>query len=619
MRIARPALVLIALFLGAAPASGRDADAYPTPSDEHAFDISCYVLERGAPYGRLSLSARPEMVDGVPHWRVRDAIRPLDPAGDRVEMDALLDRRLGCVSGNYHRRNAQGFLKASWKREGERYTFEYETQEYENRLHVESKPALTSLAGLLLFLRFAPAGVGVHEMPELDPNPTGGDPLVMPARVEVHRKAPWRVKGESRDAWILSFTRGKQAGRLALDPKDGAFLGMTFLGLPFMFVPEGSGPVGLVDPAQPGVAGPIERAVERTRRVRAAMPLPTSPLTFRGQVRFEDIRVGSVLLQARPSSFEGEPAWETTEARVRRSGEAEVRHETTGFAARNLKTLRGERLIVQPTGKSVSSWVRRQGGIEVVHRFGGRARDPLLSGASADAMTGLVPVVLFLREVPVDPALYVLSGWDPRWARTPKAGSGSFATSLADVHVDVAGVVNGALVARCSARTGGRYDVHLDPSTRKLLRVVGHMPRLTLVEGDAPGKTMDWYDAIESAPKTARQVFIKFGRGYHRPREDLLADAFHWPSMAEDSIARGSYPQGTPEDFIKREWINVFVKMSKHRTKADCDDLLFQIFMTSRETKNPDGTITLATIPAYGGHTYRMKQIDDRWYIVKID
>ena len=112
---------------------------------------------------------------------------------------------------------------------------------------------------------------------------------------------------------------------------------------------------------------------------------------------------------------------------------------------------------------------------------------------------------------------------------------------------------------------------------------------------------------------------MKFGRGYHRPRRDLLADAFHWPSMLKHALAEQRYEPGTTEEQIRKDWIDVFVGMSKHRTKGDCDDLLFQIFMTSEETEHEDGSVSLRTLPAYGGHTYRMQEIDGRWWIVHID
>ncbi len=59
--------------------------------------------------------------------------------------------------------------------------------------------------------------------------------------------------------------------------------------------------------------------------------------------------------------------------------------------------------------------------------------------------------------------------------------------------------------------------------------------------------------------------------------------------------------------------------MSKHRTEADCDDLLFQIFMTGTETVHDDGNVTLKTLPVYGGHSYRIAKIGERWTIVAID
>ena len=149
--------------------------------------------------------------------------------------------------------------------------------------------------------------------------------------------------------------------------------------------------------------------------------------------------------------------------------------------------------------------------------------------------------------------------------------------------------------------------------------MIGRMPTTSFVAAQNAGETPDWFDAVDGVPKSARQAFIKFGRGYHRPRKDLLSDAFHWPSLHAQAIAQGRYEKGTPIDRIRQDWIDTFVGMSKHRTKGDCDDLLFQILMTSREVTNEDGSVTLHTLPVYGGHAYRMAERDGRWYIVAID
>jgi hypothetical protein len=176
-----------------------------------------------------------------------------------------------------------------------------------------------------------------------------------------------------------------------------------------------------------------------------------------------------------------------------------------------------------------------------------------------------------------------------------------------------------SLSAALTLRTGLSLVVHVDPEDRGLLGVEGGMPSLSWTPRGLPAAPLDWYDAVQGVPRSARQAFVKFGRGYHLPREDLLADAFHWPSLHERALRQGRYPEGTPLDQVRRDWIDVFVRMSKHRTEADCDDLLFQIFMTARETRNPDGSVDLATRPAYGGHTYRMAERDGRWWIVRID
>jgi hypothetical protein len=644
MRV-RPALLLATLAVLGLPALGsparaedrapadlaeRTAAAFPAPAAEHGFEWSCYVLRAGAPHGRLLLSARPDRVDGKPVWRVRDVRTPLRPGGDRVETEAVLDARLGCLNGRYHLRNAQGFVRTTWQRteDGRSYAFDTVTTEYENKLvRPAPRAALATLSGWLLFLRLAPARAGTYVIPDLDADRPGSAPLLVPGRLDVHRVAPWRVAGETRDAWIASLTRGKRSARIALAKEGRAFLGMTVQGLPFQYVPEGSGPVGLADPDQAGVATPIEHARARTRALRARLPMPCSRFAFKGYIRHDDTIVGSVSLSAVPACFEGRPSWEVTEAHLTRTGEAVVRRESTGFVGRDLRVLRGEQLDHRPEGRRVSTYVRKGDRIETVHALDGARGDPIQATAPEGAITGLVPVLLFLRQVPSEPARYVLPGWDPRYARAPKTGYGGLPTDVSDVYVEVRGDARLRLggwsrrtwMAVCSQHTGHEYEVHLEPGDRSLVAVVGRMPRLTIAPRGVPGMGVTWYDAVEGPPKSARQAFVKFGRGYHRPRRDLLADVFHWPSMRAVAIARGQYPAGVAEDEVREAWIDVFVKMSKHRTAADCDDLLFQMFMTSVETENDDGSVSMATLPAYGGHTYRMKEIGGRWYIVQID
>ena len=635
--------LLLVLCAGAAAARADEsgpreraraaAHTLPAPTAAGAFEYRCYVLREGAPYGRMTLSAYPARVGAAPdvirmHWRVRDSIEPLRPGGDRVVSSALVDKALNAVEGTYNRRNAEGFIRAAWQRRADgTFEIQHTTQDYENRLHIPSLPATSTLSALLLFLRQVAPGPAVYELDDFDPNPPAGDAYVAPMRVEVHRKAGWKVAGAVRQAWIVSVSRGNRTLRLALDGETRAFLGAAYIGLPFQFVPEGSGPVGLADATAEGLQTPVERALFRARALRSALPAPTRALRWEGDLRLADTRVGRVLLLAEPTAFGGRPAWRVLESRTSRTGEAVVVYESAGFLDRDLRVLRGERLDRRPEGRSWSTYVRTPGGMETVSTVDGTRKKPELLAAPADAVAGLVPVLLFLRAVPAVPALYVLPGFDPRFASPPKAGTGSLVFNRADVTIDVepkarleiGGQGRASMRARCSYRSGIAYDIHVDRESRDLLAVVGRMPTLSYLPPDAAAKKVTWYDAVESAPKSARQAFVKFGRGYHLPRPDLLADVFHWPSLKSQAIRQARYDKDVPEATIRKDWIDVFVGMSKHRTKADCDDLLFQMFMTSTETTNADGSVSIQTLPVYGGHTYRCKQIGERWYIVAID
>ncbi len=595
----------------------------PEPGSTGTFDFEGYVLRDGAPYGRVRLSA---LASAQGTWQVRDAIQPLKPSADRVLATAELDARLRTRSGTYMRRGSRGFLSAELSvREGGGYRIEHQTADYENRLDIDGAGALSTLSGAILLLRLLPPGPGVYEVPDLDPNPSPGDPYIAPARLEVHRVAPWRVGGGARPAWIVSYTRGTQTLRLALDAKTRNLLGVTFIGLPFQFVPKGSGSVGLQESVASDLMTPVEHAVARTRAVRARLPRPRRGFDVRAEVRLGANRVGTARLRADPACHACRAVWSVHESQVLRTGASTVEGQTTGVLDRDLTLLRGERLDRRPSGTFRATYERVAGGIRTV--TGAERENVTLLDAAEDASTGLMPVLLFLRSVPRTPAHYVLPGWDPRSATTPKAGSGAFAFRAADVHIEVRGTVpfeldgvrRHTLQASCTLRNGRRYDLYLDARSRDFVALLGQMPKTSIVASASIGQRADWYDAIEGKPQSARQAFIKFGRGYHLPREDLLKAAFHWPSLVKQALAAGRYAEGTPPEQIQKDWIAVFVGMSKHRTPGDCDDLLFQILMTSREVTHADGSVSLHTLPVYGGHTYRMAERDGRWWIVAID
>ncbi len=604
-------------------------NAFPAPAVEHGFEFRCDIRQAGEVVSELTLSAEPFEVDGKPGWRVRDVITPKKKDGDRVRTEAYLDSRLDAVRGTYERRNTKGFLICHWQR-GADGTFElqHRTQEYENQLFSKTKGrAKTSLAGLLLFLRLAPAGAADYGFLELDPDPTAGDAYVVGALLRVHRQAAWRVGERVHDAWIVSFTRGQRSYRIALATKNRDFLGLQVVGMPLLVSPAGGGAVGLQDAEADGLETPLEVAERRSAKMRAALPAPSEGFRFEADLVIGDYKIGSAVISAEPSSVKGQPAWLVRETTRREAGEAAVLSEWSGFLAQDLSLLRGESIHRAPSGNRSHTYTRTDDGIETVHHLKTGKAGPVWTAFRPGTTTGLVSVVLFLQALPDEEAVYVLPGYDPLYVRTPKAGSGAFPVDLVDAHVEVLGntsfdrglTTRPTWAARVTAKTGRVYVVHLDRATRALVAVEGVMPKVTLAPKGTGGKTIDWFEYAEKTPRNAHDVFVKFGRGYHLPREDLLADAFHWPTMLKHEIEAGSYEAGTKIERVRKDWIDEFVRRSKHRTVGDCDDLLMQIFMTATETTNEDGSVTIATIPAYGGHAYRCEQIDGRWYIVRVD
>ncbi len=570
-------------------------------------------------------------------FAITETIRYADPKAGEVHTEVFTDEHLFARTGRYERRNESGFLKAWWYRgkagapgvvlADAPYQIHYTTQDYENEIEAPvGASARSSLAAVLYIASRAPREKRVFSWHDFDPDPWGGDRYVAEARFECHGKAAWRVDEVIRDAWIYSYTRGKRTYRLALDAESCAFRGLEVLGMGLALAPVGARAVGPADESAAGLSTPIERARRRALAIRAERAAPATGWRFEGELLLGEFKLGRVSLRMEPTSVDGEPAWLVTERTVRKAGAARVVHELTVFLAPDLSLLRGETLHDAPEGRSSSTFERSGSAMVTRQRVRGKAADPIAQPLRADATLSLCAVVSFLRDVPAESATYVLSGFDPRYVTTPKAGSGGFPQDVADAFVEVAGksvYSNGVrlfktLSARVSTKTGRRHTIHVDRKTRALVAVVGGLPSTTIAPKGTPGRAPDFFNT-DREPTSAYEAFIRFGRGYHLPREDYLAKAFHWERMLFHDVKAGTYPTDTKLKVYRRDWIAEFVKRSKHRTLGDCDDLLLQILMTSKETHQEDGGLTIATLPVYGGHVYRMQQVDGRWFITQID
>ena len=613
---------LLVLACGALPSAAEEAKAPP-----RGFSWTGTVRHLGKPVARLRLVAvptAPGALSGAPDgaaWHVLERLEPTQPQMDAQQTQAWLDADLHALSGSYRRSNDGGFLAATWsKREGG-FVLEHQTPEYENHLEPASAgPAVTTTVGLLLWLQAQGAAADGRSIADFDPDPAPGDPYVAPLHVESHGAVRWRQGDEVRELQTLSITRAQRTLRFAFDA-DGTLAGFEIVGLG-LDVTEGDGePLVLDDPE--GLAQSLrDRATEAARAARRCLDAPAKAWRFEGDLVLDGATIGSVVLEAVPASAGGEPAWDVREVTERAGGDAQVRSELVCTLAQDLTVLRGQRSHSSPSEVGHSRFERAGDVMHISHEVDGRPPVTLDGAVRPDATMGTVAALLLARlATPTSGAAHwVLPGFDPRFARAPKAGSGSVATGEADLTVDVSTSEDGVRTVRVRSRLGFETVYRLRAADGELLGADGVLPRSGIVPKGQGGPAPDWYDAIEGTPKNAWQAFIRFGRGYHLPRRDLLEVAFDWEALRAHEIEAGHWAADTPIETVRDGWIQEFESRSKHRTTGDCDDLLMQIFLTMQLIREPDGSFTFATLPVYGGHRYRIADGGEKgWRIVRID
>lgn len=627
------ALVLLVLLANAGSVRAEEAQPIrpidrhiPAPASATLFTLEADLVHGGERTGHYSATVAPDDVA----YRVSELLRFDDESVGSIRTDVLANAQLFTMGGSYRRANGQGFLQARWRggTSGPALTIEYKTQEYENEIVAQTQArARTCLGGVLFLAALSPRERAIYHWRDFDPDPPAGDDYVAKARLECHGKGSWRVDDVVRPAWIYSFSRGKRTYRFAFDAETKAFAGLRVVGINMSLAPKGAKRVGLDAGAEDTLLTPTERARRRADAIRSRLPVRGPGWRYDGELLLGEYDIGSARLEMRPTTFEGEPAWLVTERTQRSAGEAVVTSELTAFLGTDLRVLRGESRHSAPEGRTGSTYEREASTIVTRHHNPQGSSAPLVHPAHDQATIGLVSVVAFLAAVPEAPETYVLPGFDPRYVSTPKAGSGRFPQDIADLYVEVKGPsaystgtrLTQTISASVSTKTGRRYTVHVDRASRALVAVVGGLPSLTIAPKGTQGQVPDFFDTDRDDPRSAYECFIRFGRGYHLPRRDYLTKAFHWPRMLRHDIRSGAYPQGTPQTTYQKAWIDEFVSRSKHRTIGDCDDLLLQILMTSKESHLPDGGIQIATLPAYGGHVYTIQQVDGRWFITQID
>ena len=600
----RRTTAFVALLVGCAALHAREADPQVAPaSAAFSFDGDWWWGDQHR--GTVRLEAVYNASDMT--WQVRDVLTPRR-AGERVESTAVLDASLGVVRGSYERRNAAGFLRATYERDNTgAIQLEHRTDEYVNRTHpAGTTPAITTLAAWLVRCRHLDPTTGPWRADDFDPDPALGDPVRATATLRHHGVGSWRTGTNTRAARIWSLTRGTRTWRIATDPNTGACRGLVLVGGGASVSPRGEGPARLAPPFDARLAAPVEVAARRAAALRDQLPVPGAALRIDAPLTLDGVAIGRVWVDARPGSLRGQPVWFVTEATERRGGEAVVRNENTMVLTHRLGVVRGESLHRAPSGWQRLTFERTDRGYAVAQAVANAHPRSWVQPVRGDPVRGVTAMLLFLRHVPPVEAQYVVPGFDPRAVGAPKAGSGALATSAADATLRVRLAPDAAqLLADVQLRSGRRYRLVLDRDTRDLLRLEGGLPRSHWDPG-ANAPACEWFPPPEMDPVSARQAFVLFGRGYHLARRDWLLRAFHWPSMAATAP-------------LQEAWIREFLKRSKHRSMGDCDDLLMQIFLTMKERRLPGGRVQFVTLPVYGGHTYTLQALDGRWWIVAVD
>jgi len=382
-------------------------------------------------------------------------------------------------------------------------------------------------------------------------------------------------------------------------------------------------------------APPVPAAAEtlaRSAALRATLPAPAEAWTFEGELLFQGFLIGSLSIRAEPSTFKDRPCWEVVERSVREAGKARVVSEIVVTLAPDLSLLRGETVQRAPGGGSVTSFGWRDGVLEVIEQQdGGASRSATPSVAPASTL-GLFALSRFAALLAKEPARgWMLPIFDPRFAFGDDAGK-PLAADLADLALTVLGpskvyrslacaVPHPALAVKAEAAWGRSLTLQLDATSHTLLAVDGGLPRVHIrrAGGIWPNTPPPWFERVGQPPASALEAFVSFGRGYHLPKRELLEGAFHWESMRAAEIAAGSYPADVTLEKVREDWVAEFERMSKHRTEGDCDDLLMQLLTTSTITTNADGSVTITSLPVFGGHAYTCAEKDGRWWITKID
>jgi hypothetical protein len=335
---------------------------------------------------------------------------------------------------------------------------------------------------------------------------------------------------------------------------------------------------------------------------------------------FDGFRLGTVTIEAEPATLADKPVWLVSERTVREAGEGRVVSESSCFLAQDLALIRGETVLRAPGGTESFFFGRRDGRVELTAQSGTEEQTVVVD-VPEDATLGLFPLIRLLEAASASGVVRALplrlAVFDPRHAFGDDAGK-PIPPGRADVTLALAGGAAKfhSVVASTPSGRGSTISLVQGGTVHEIR---GTFPHWDLVFATATSKRPDWFDRVGETPETAFQAFCNFGRGYHLAKRELLDQAFFWPTMRDHEVAAGNYPADVTLEKVKEDYIAEFLRMSKHRTAGDCDDLVTQILVTAKITTHEGGRVSIQALPVYGGHTFHCESKDGRWWITKLD
>jgi hypothetical protein len=362
----------------------------------------------------------------------------------------------------------------------------------------------------------------------------------------------------------------------------------------------------------PATASPAEAA----RKARAAFPEPSEKGAFSVtlDLLMNGTKQGEVTFTVGADVAEGSKTWKSrTELLVGAVEKPQLRRKAAVTLERTLRLVDEEQSDVEGDKKKTTTIVRTEKGFEVSVVEGDREPVKTSVEAPADATTAEISsLLLFLRMCPADPAKYevpAFKGDEKKVTTKTVEVKGAGRMTEAGIGVDVE-----ALVAVVTDGKDVR-EVFLDPKDRSVLGMHSIDRGSWVVrKGLAKPKDVGPVPDYKAGAQSAKEAGIKLGMGTLTGDLDVVADAFHWPSMA------GVFKELTGMDLDEEMAKTLFLDGVKSRLQdAKPEEAWVGVKGAAdgaKETENEDGTVS---IRMGGFPAYKAKAFDGKWLIVWMD